>query len=43
MADEAFFTGTAVEVTPITSIDSNKTGAVKKGEISHILQQKYSE
>ena len=42
-ADEAFFTGTAVEVTPITSIDSNKIGSGKRGEISHILQQKYSE
>ena len=29
MADEAFFTGTAVEVTPITSIDSNKIGSGK--------------
>ena len=43
MADEAFFTGTAVEVTPITSIDSNKIGSGKRGDISHILQQKYSE
>ena len=43
MADEAFFTGTAVEVTPITSIDSNKIGSGKRGEISYILQQKYSE
>ena len=43
MADEAFFTGTAVEVTPITSIDSNKIGSGKRGEISNILQQKYSE
>ena len=43
MADEAFFTGTAVEVTPITSIDSNKIGSGKRGKISHILQQKYSE
>lgn len=43
MADEAFFTGTAVEVTPITSIDSKKIGSGKRGEISHILQQKYSE
>ena len=42
-ADEAFFTGTAVEVTPITSIDSIKIGSGKRGEISHILQQKYSE
>ena len=42
-ADEAFFTGTAVEVTPITSIDSNKIGSGKRGKISHILQQKYSE
>ncbi|MFL2721757.1 MAG: branched-chain amino acid transaminase [Gammaproteobacteria bacterium] len=31
MADEAFFTGTAVEVTPITSIDSNKIGSGKRG------------
>jgi len=32
MADEAFFTGTAVEVTPITSIDSNKIGSGKRGK-----------
>ena len=42
-ADEAFFTGTAVEVTPITSIDSNKIGSGKRGKISYILQEKYSE
>ena len=42
-ADEAFFTGTAVEVMPITAVDSYTIGNGKRGEISHLLQQKYSD
>ncbi len=41
--DEAFFTGTAAEVTPITSIDSRKIGNGKVGPITSMLADKYYE
>ncbi|MDE1824421.1 MAG: branched-chain amino acid transaminase [Candidatus Micrarchaeota archaeon] len=41
MCDEAFFTGTAAEVTPIVSIDSRKIGAGKPGPITTLLMNKY--
>ncbi len=37
-ADEAFFTGTAAEVTPIKELDSRIIGTGKKGPITHKLQ-----
>jgi branched-chain amino acid aminotransferase len=37
LADEVFFTGTAVEVTPIREIDGHKIGAGKPGEITRAL------
>ena len=40
-ADEAFFTGTAAEVTPISSIDSRVIGSGKRGPVSHELQGAY--
>jgi len=40
-ADEAFFTGTAAEVTPITNIDGRIIGSGKMGEISSHLQKVY--
>lgn len=40
-ADEAFFTGTAAEVTPIRELDNRKIGAGKRGPITAQLQQKY--
>ncbi len=37
-ADEAFFTGTAAEVTPIREIDGHEIGSGKRGEITEKLQ-----
>lgn len=38
IADEAFFTGTAVEVTPIRSVDRIPVGTGKRGPITEALQ-----
>lgn len=43
IADEVFFSGTAAEITPITSIDSIKIGKGKPGPLTKMLAQKYSE
>jgi len=43
IADEAFFTGTAAEVTPIREIDGRSIGSGKRGPITEILQSKYFE
>lgn len=40
-ADEAFFTGTAAEVTPIGSLDSKDIGSGKRGPITKKLQNVY--
>ncbi len=40
-ADEAFFTGTAAEVTPISNIDSRIIGNGKRGPVSKALQDAY--
>jgi branched-chain amino acid aminotransferase len=40
-ADEAFFTGTAIEVTPITEVDSRAVGNGKPGPITVRIQQTY--
>ena len=42
-ADEAFFTGTAVEITPISKVDEVKIGHDGAGEITKILQNKFDE
>ncbi|MDA9068492.1 branched-chain amino acid transaminase [Gammaproteobacteria bacterium] len=42
-ADEAFFSGTAVEITPITKVDHAIIGRGTIGPISERLQSKYSE
>ena len=42
-ADEAFFSGTAVEITPITKVDNSIVGSGTIGPISERLQSKYSE
>ena len=42
-ADEAFFTGTATEVTPIVEVDGVKIGRGEPGEISRELQRLYEE
>lgn len=41
LADEAFFTGTAAQVAPITSIDQRTIGNGQVGEITSKLQQLY--
>lgn len=43
IADEAFFTGTAAEVTPIRELDARIIGSGKRGEITHKLQNAYFE
>ena len=42
-ADEAFFTGTAVEITPIRKVDEVKIGHDGVGEITKVLQNKFDE
>jgi len=41
IADEAFFTGTAAEVTPIRELDSRVIGAGKRGPITEKLQSMF--
>ena len=40
-ADEAFFSGTAAEVTPISTIDRKKIGIGRRGSITEMLQTKF--
>ena len=42
-ADEAFFTGTAVEITPITSLNGKLINKGKRGKITQQLQEKFQE
>ncbi|GHV03655.1 branched chain amino acid aminotransferase [Campylobacterota bacterium] len=41
IADEAFFTGTAAEITPVRDVDSRIIGNGKRGEITKKLQDLY--
>ena len=41
VADEAFFTGTAAEVTPIRELDGRMIGSGKRGPITEKLQSRY--
>ncbi|MEO1925399.1 MAG: branched-chain amino acid transaminase, partial [Gammaproteobacteria bacterium] len=41
VADEAFFTGTAAEVTPIRELDNRQIGEGKRGPITEKLQKLY--
>jgi len=41
LADEAFFTGTAVEITPIVSVDRIAVGTGKRGPVTAALQQAF--
>ena len=41
IADEAFFTGTAAEVTPIRELDNRKIGSGTRGPVTAELQQRY--
>ena len=41
VADEAFFTGTAAEVTPIRELDNRSIGAGKRGPVTEKIQARY--
>ncbi|WP_313625417.1 branched-chain amino acid transaminase [Achromobacter sp.] len=41
IADEAFFTGTAAEVTPIREVDNRQIGAGRRGPITELLQNAF--
>ena len=41
LADEAFLTGTAAEVTPVREVDDRKIGDGRVGPITRILQDRY--
>jgi len=41
LADEAFFTGTAAEITPIRSIDSIPVGEGRRGPVTAHLQEQF--
>lgn len=41
IADEAFFTGTAAEVTPIRELDNRTIGAGKRGPVTQEIQSRY--
>ena len=41
IADEAFFTGTAAEVTPIREVDGRQIGIGSRGPVTEKLQKAY--
>ncbi|MBA4802779.1 MAG: branched-chain amino acid transaminase [Euryhalocaulis sp.] len=41
LADEAFFTGTAAEITPIRSVDQRMVGAGRRGPVTEQLQETF--
>jgi branched-chain amino acid aminotransferase len=41
VCDEAFFTGTAAEVTPIREVDNREVGSGRRGPITEKLQKAY--
>jgi len=41
MADEVFFVGTAVEVTPIRSVDRITIGRGRRGPLTEAIQQRF--
>ncbi len=41
LADEAFFCGTAVEITPIRSIDKITVGNGRRGPVTAALQERF--
>ena len=41
VADEAFFTGTAAEITPIREVDDRKIGEGKRGPITETIQSTF--
>ena len=43
ISDEAFFTGTAAEITPIASLDFRPIGSGARGEMTQRLQERFFE
>jgi branched-chain amino acid aminotransferase len=41
IADEVFFVGTAVEVTPIRTVDKVRVGRGRRGPVTEAIQQKF--
>jgi len=41
VADEAFLTGTAAEITPVALVDAREIGSGSRGEITAIIQSEY--
>ena len=41
ICDEAFFTGTAAEVTPIREVDGRQIGIGRRGPVTEKLQKAY--
>jgi branched-chain amino acid aminotransferase len=41
IADEVFFVGTAVEVTPIRTVDKVKVGRGRRGPVTEAIQQRF--
>lgn len=41
IADEVFFTGTAVEITPIRSVDKIQVGVGSRGPVTHAIQRAF--
>jgi branched-chain amino acid aminotransferase len=41
IADEVFFAGTAVEITPIRSIDKIKIASGRRGAVTEAIQRRY--
>ncbi len=41
IADEVFFTGTAVEITPVRSIDKIQVGGGSRGPVTHAIQRAF--
>ena len=40
-ADEAFFTGTAAEITPVREVDDRRIGEGKRGPITEVIQNTF--
>jgi branched-chain amino acid aminotransferase len=43
LADEAFLTGTAAEITPVREVDDRRIGSGKVGPVTRLLQERYFE
>jgi branched-chain amino acid aminotransferase len=41
LADEAFFTGTAAEVTPVREVDDRRVGTGEPGPVTRRLQERF--